>query len=91
LSFAGTGSLPALNLENPQVRNYLWNDKTSVVQSWLNKGIDGWRLDVAYELGPKYLEELTRAAHRAKPGSTVVGEVRGYPSDWFPALDGVFN
>jgi glycosidase len=34
---------------------------------------------------------LTEAAHRAKPGSTVIGEVWNYPAGWFPALDGVIN
>ncbi|MDR3692711.1 MAG: alpha-amylase family glycosyl hydrolase [Fimbriimonas sp.] len=91
LSFAGVPSLPSWNLENPAVRNYLWNGKRSVVRYWLDQGADGWRLDVAYEIGPKYLDELTRSAHREKPQSTVVGEIRGYPSDWFPAVDGAFN
>ena len=91
LSFAGVPSLPSLNLDNPIVRQYLWNGKDSVVRHWLDQGADGWRLDVAYELGPKYLQELTRAAHSEKKGSIVVGEIRGYPSDWFPAVDGVFN
>jgi glycosidase len=90
-SWAGVGNLPALRLENPVVRDYLWNAPDSVVQGYLRDGIDGWRLDVAFELGPEFLGELTRAAHKAKPGSEVVGEIAGYPSDWFPAVDGVFN
>jgi cyclomaltodextrinase len=89
--WSGVGNLPALNLENPAVRDFLWNGQDSVVRRWLRDGIDGWRLDVAFELGPDYLDELTRAAHETKPGSDVVGEVSGYPSDWFPALDGVFD
>jgi glycosidase len=91
LSFAGVPSLPSLNLDNPEVRGYLWNKKESVVRHWLDQGADGWRLDVAYELGPKYLEELTHAVHQEKKGAVVLGEIRGYPADWFPAVDGVFN
>ena len=90
-AWAGAGNLPALRLENPDVRQYLWNGPDSIVQKYLKEGIDGWRLDVAFELGPEYLGELTRAAHAARPGSAVVGEINGYPSHWFPAVDGVFN
>ncbi len=89
--FAGVGNLPALKLENPEVRRFLWNDDDSIVQKYLREGIDGWRLDVAFEIGHNYLSELTKAAHAVKPGSEVVGEISGYPSDWFPAVDGVFN
>jgi glycosidase len=48
-------------------------------------------LDVAIELGPQYLDELTKAAHAEKPGSAVVGEISGYPAHWFPSVDGMFN
>ena len=84
-------NLPELNLENAAVRDYLFNAPDSVVQSYLKAGVDGWRLDVAPELGPQWLSELTAAAHRAKPGSLVVGEIPNFPRDWFPAVDAVIN
>ena len=84
-------NLPELKLENPAVQDYLYAKPDSVVQSWLRAGIDGWRLDVAPDLGPKYLAELTAAAHSAKPGSLVVGEIPNFPKEWFPAVDGVLN
>ena len=90
-AFSGVPNLPALRLENPAVRDYLWGAPDSVVRQYLGDGIDGWRLDVAFEIGPDYLSEITQAAHAAKPGSDVVGEISGYPSDWFPAVDGVFD
>lgn len=90
-AFANVRNMPTWKLENPAVRQYLWGGRDSVVKHWLKQGIDGWRLDVAFELGPEYLTELTESAHREKPGSPVVGEVSGYPSQWFPALDGTFN
>ena len=92
VGWADVDNLPELNLENPAVRAYIYNDPDSVVQSYLKQeGIDGWRLDVAFDLGFKYLEELTQAAHRAKPGSAVIGEIWNYPEDWYPAVDGVMN
>ena len=84
-------NLPEVRVESPSLRDYLWAKPDSVVQKYLTDGVDGWRLDTAYELGPKYLSELTQAAHHAKPGSVVVGEVWNYPAGWFPALDGIMN
>ena len=84
-------NMPNLHLENLALQNYLWNSPDSVVRKNLRNGIDGWRLDVAYNIGPGLLSQLTNAAHAEKPGSEVVGEVSGYPAEWFPAMDGVFN
>lgn len=90
-AWVGVPNLPAWNLENREVRDYLWNNKDSVVRHWLKEGIDGWRLDVAFELGPDYLVELTKAAQNQRKGSAVIGEISGYPSSWQGAVDGVFN
>jgi cyclomaltodextrinase len=90
-AWAGVKNLPELNLENPAVRRYLWEGSDSVVQSYVRRGIDGWRLDVGFELGPKWLSGITQATHRAKPGAPVIAEISGYPADWFPEVDGVFD
>ena len=84
-------NLPELNLEHKPVRDHLWNDADSVVRSYLRDGVDGWRLDTAYELGPVFLAELTQAAHHEKPGSLVVGEIVNHPGGWMPAMDAVMN
>lgn len=84
-------NLPELNLENPEVRARIWGDPDSVIQGYLREGVDGWRLDVAFDIGFNYLAELTLAAHRARPGSLVIGEIWNYPEEWMPALDGVMN
>lgn len=84
-------NLPELNLENPAVRAHIYDAPYSAVQRYLQDGADGWRLDVAAELGPVILAELTAAAHQVKPGSLVVGEIPNYPKEWLPSLDGVIN
>jgi cyclomaltodextrinase / maltogenic alpha-amylase / neopullulanase len=84
-------NLPELNLENQAVRDYVYAKPESVVRSYLRDGIDGWRLDVGFDIGFKYLEELTRSAHAQKPGSLVVGEIPNYPKEWFPSVDGVMH
>lgn len=83
-------NLPELRYENPAVRARVYGDSDSVVQGWLRYA-DGWRLDVAFELGPEVLTELTQAAHAARHDSFTVGENYNYPADWFPSLDGVMN
>ena len=84
-------NLPELNLENPAVRQFIFGAPDSVVRSYLRDGIDGWRLDVAFDIGFAYLDELTRAAHAEKPGSLVVGELANYPAQWFPSVDAVMH
>ena len=90
-TWALSQNLPELNLENQEVRDHLYAKPNSVVRSYLRDGADGWRLDVAFDIGPDFLAELTRAAHQEKPGSLVVGEIANYPKDWFPAVDGVLG
>lgn len=90
-TWAGSINLPELNLENPAVQDHIYAQHDSVVQSYLNEGIDGWRLDVAYDLGFVFLGALTEAAHQAKAGSLIVGEIWNYPEEWFPSVDGIMN
>lgn len=90
-SWTGFQNLPELNLENPAVRAYLYEDPDSVVRSYLRDGADGWRLDTAYELGFDYLRDLTRAAHLEKAGSLIVGEIVNYPDRWLESIDAVMN
>jgi len=84
-------NLPELNLENPKVREHIYAAQDSVVRSYLRDGVDGWRLDVAFDIGFVYLDQLTRAAHQEKAGSLVVGEIANYPKEWFPSVDAVMH
>ncbi len=84
-------NLPELNLENPAVQAHVYSAPDSVVRSYLRDGIDGWRLDVAFDVGFKYLGEITRAAHAEKPGSLVIGEIPNFPKDWLGPVDGVLH
>ena len=90
-SWTGFQNLPELNLENPAVREHLYENPESVVRSYLRDGADGWRLDTAYELGPDFLSDITRAAHEEKAGSLIVGEIVNYPGEWLQSIDAVMN
>lgn len=89
--WTGFQNLPELNLENPAVRQYLYEAPDSVVRGYLRDGADGWRLDTAYELGLPYMRALTKAARQEKKDALVVGEIVNYPDQWLTAMDGVMN
>ena len=84
-------NLPEVRLENPQVRDRIWRNNDSVVRGYLNDGVDGWRLDVAYDIGYEYLADLTNCAHETKPDSCVIGEIWNYPHPWTNCIDGTMN
>jgi len=92
LGWRDVANLPELRIENPDVAEYLWRGRNSVVRHYLREvGIDGWRLDVAPDLGTEYLAEITAAAHDEKHTSVVIGECWNYPEEWLNVLDGVLN
>lgn len=90
-SWYNTANLPELNLENPDVRAFLWEGEDSVVKSFLHDGVAGWRLDVAYDLGFRHLTGLREAAQSVRSDAWIIGEIWSYPEEWSPALDGVMN
>ncbi len=87
----GAANLPELNWNAEAVRDHVYAAPDAVVRSYLRDGIDGWRLDVATEIGPEILGQIRAAAHETRPGALVLGEVWNYPDAWTGALDGVMN
>lgn len=83
-------NLPELNLENPEVQAKIFAAPDSVVQRYLDV-VDGWRLDVAFDLGPEILSKITESAHQVKSDSLVIGEIWNYPDGWLKSMDGVMN
>lgn len=90
-SWDNATNLPELNLENETVRSHLYIDADSVVKSYLTDGVDGWRLDVAHDIGFNYLAELTAQVHLHKANALVIGEVWSYPQQWLGSVDGIMN
>ena len=83
-------NLPELNLEDQELQDKIFNKEDSIVQSHLDY-IDGWRLDVASELGHDLLKKLTDKAHEKKEKSLIVGECWVYPDGWLDVMDSVMN
>lgn len=85
------GALPDLNYRNPEVRE----EMKAVVRRWLERGVDGFRLDAVrhlVETGPMrgqvstpethaYLKELAAAARSVRPQALLVGEVWSISED----------
>ena len=70
-AWEGCNELVKLNLQNPAVKNYLFD----IVRGWVRDyGIDGLRLDVAYCLDLGFLAELRGLANDIKPEFALVGE-----------------
>ena len=61
---------------------------------WIREyGIDGWRLDVADEIAPRFLRRFREAVKAEKPDALIVGEVWHEAQDWLSGdrFDGVMN
>ncbi|MCU6747431.1 alpha-amylase family glycosyl hydrolase [Faecalicatena acetigenes] len=68
----GHFELVKLNLQNPEVKNYLLD----CVKFWIQEfDIDGLRLDVAYSLDHDFMKSLRRYCEEIKPGFALIGEV----------------
>lgn len=64
--------MPKVNLTCPAAAEYF----TNVALYWLRKAnIDGWRLDVADEIGHSFWRNFRRAIKREFPEALIVGEV----------------
>lgn len=78
---------PDLNWENPKLRQALYE----MIRFWMEKGVEGFRLDVIDQIakepdrritnnGPRlheYLRELSRETFQRRPGTVTVGEAWG--------------
>jgi cyclomaltodextrinase / maltogenic alpha-amylase / neopullulanase len=83
-------SLPKFNYENPHVRNYI----LEVGRYWLERGIDGWRLDAPDQINDHaFWEDFSRVCRETNSEAYLVGEIAEDASDWLRGdrFDGVMN
>lgn len=89
-AWVGLHALPKLNTDNPQVREYLMR----VGEYWIAKGIDGWRLDVPFEIhSPGFWQEFRERVKAINPEAYLVGEIWGDSRQWLQGdqFDGTMN
>jgi len=77
-AYRGDADLPELDLSDHHLRHKLFHGDRSVVRTWLQRGVDGWRVDHADSLGYDILREVQRATRSAAAESVVVGDTRSY-------------
>lgn len=70
----GVDILPAVRTEEKSYDRYI-NGEDGIVKKYLKKGVSGYRLDVADELSPIFLENLTSAVKSENPNALIIGEV----------------
>ena len=68
-------SLPEVNEFDPSWQEAMVSGRWSVLKTWLRRGADGWRLDVADELPDEVLELMRAAAKSENPDALMLGEV----------------
>lgn len=70
-NFEGHGELPALDHDNPAVADHV----AGVMTHWLARGADGWRLDAAYAVPPRFWASVLPRVRAAFPDTYVFGEM----------------
>lgn len=83
-------SLPKFNISNPQVRKYL----LEVARYWIERGADGWRLDVPNEIeDDSFWAEFRDVVKAANQDAYLVGEIWEVDPRWVGEgrFDGLMN
>ena len=93
-----TGGMPDLNFDNPAVRREIYD----IGRFWLEKGVDGFRLDAAKHIFPDdraadtvaFWQEFRAEMEKTNPDVFLVGEVWVDGSEarqYLPGLRSIFN
>jgi cyclomaltodextrinase / maltogenic alpha-amylase / neopullulanase len=89
-SWVGNRALPEFNHDNPDAREYIMK----IGEFWIRQGVDGWRLDVPFEIEtPGFWQEFRTRIKAINPNAYIVGEVWRDSRQWLDGtqFDGVMN
>ena len=90
VSWVNNRALPQFNHDNPAVREYIMR----IGEYWIRQGIDGWRLDVPFEVKTAgFWQEFRDRIKAINPEAYIVGEVWTNAQPWLDGtqFDGVMN
>jgi glycosidase len=73
----GFDSIPVINKNRQDVRDYFYGSPQSVALYWLAQGADGWRLDVASDgsFPEYYWREFRQQVKAQYPNAVIIGEM----------------
>lgn len=71
VAWEGHGGLAELDHSRPEVHDLV----RDVMLHWLERGADGWRLDVAYAVPGRFWAQVLPAVRQQHPGAMFLGEV----------------
>ncbi|OAJ95149.1 maltodextrin glucosidase [Vibrio bivalvicida] len=103
VGWKGIRSLPVLNFENQQVKDYIYATNDAVIKHWLKPPyqIDAWRFDVIHMLGEgegaannaHYVKAFRDSAKQVNPDCYVLGEHFFEATQWLQGdqEDGAMN
>jgi cyclomaltodextrinase len=86
----GLPALPEFNTDNPMVRQFIFD----IARYWIDRGIDGWRLDVPFSINDDtFWQEFRQTVKNANPDAYLVAEIPWEAQHWLQGdqFDAVMN
>ena len=74
-SWWGMQTLPQIEENSDELREYLLSGENAIVKKWLRAGASGWRLDVVDELPGFFVKELRENVKSVDEDAVIIGEV----------------
>ena len=81
--WAGISDLPELDKSQRSLRDYFYGAPDSVMKIWLDRGLAGWRMDVAPWIPDDFWREWRTAVKTHKPDAVTVAETFFDASKYF--------
>lgn len=74
-SWWGIDTMPNVNEDDPSYRSFILDRESGVIAYWMDRGIRGWRLDVADELPDSFIKGIQHRVKEKNRSGIVIGEV----------------